>query len=369
MNIPENSDVELFVSYQASDDQKVSWYCNNKPLEPSDDCIIQTESDHSRIKIKSADKKKVGKFEVVIQSNNLITKSASTVKIVKPSDEQEIIPPVFIRPVHSKEVTIGALELFETEVKSIPNASFQWFIGTKDVISYAKENKLKSIYVTNKDNVSCLCIENMTPDLVDIITCRAENFAGSVSCSASLVTLDKTAEIVGYAPEIIEPLQSALIMDGEPIVLTCKVKGVPWPKIDWYQDKKLLEKARDVAVARQESGLCELNIKEAFPEMSGTYECVATNVYGSCVTECIVTVEGSEVVPAYDCMLYFKHKCMKKTSRMPNILAIIAPVFVSQTDISHTKHMPCICVECILRDIKTLLQLYMMFYVYHVKLL
>ncbi|KOB68689.1 Kettin protein, partial [Operophtera brumata] len=87
-------------------------------------------------------------------------------------------------------------------------------------------------------------------------------------------------------------------MDGEPIELACVIAGQPWPRVDWYQGDRLIQKARDVAMARQQSGLCEICIREAFPEMSGTYKCVATNEFGSCTTESIVDVEAYEYVPS-----------------------------------------------------------------------
>ncbi|XP_026742306.1 titin-like isoform X13 [Trichoplusia ni] len=87
-------------------------------------------------------------------------------------------------------------------------------------------------------------------------------------------------------------------MDGEPIKISCIIEGQPWPHIDWYHDGESVQRARDITVARQESGLCELCIKEAFPEMSGTYSCVATNEYGSCNCECTVYIEAYEYVPS-----------------------------------------------------------------------
>lgn len=295
-NVSENMSFEMVVEYENKDDNIVKWYRNNQLLEPNDDCDIVNENGKSRIKIHNADKKKAGKYEVVIERNNIITKSASSVKLVK-TNESEIVPPIFIRPLRPKEVCLGDIVLLETEVISSPCASFQWFIDTKEVVSYAKEKKLNNIYVTNRDNISCLCIENITKDLVGVMTCRAENFAGSVSCSASLVLIPMEKEIMGEAPSFIKLLDSTTVMDGEPIALTCKVMGQPWPKIDWYHDGKSIEKARDIIVARQASGLCELCIKEAFPEMAGTYCCKATNEFGSCSSECILNVEGSKEVP------------------------------------------------------------------------
>lgn len=301
MNILENSDFELNVTFEAENDSQIAWYCNNLPLEPKEDCIINIERGKSVIKILYVDKKKIGKYEVVIQSKDKITKSSSSVKLRKSSEEDEIKPPVFVRLLKPKQIYEGQILLVEAEVNSTPCASFQWFVDTREMTSYAKENKLTNIYVTTRGNVSCLCIEDVTKIYEGVVTCRAENFAGSVACSASLQILEKERyhEPKGLAPFVNVPLQQTLVMDGEPVLLSCEIVGQPWPIIVWYHNKHPIKRARDVILARQESGLCELYVKEAFPEMEGKYKCVATNEFGSCSTQCAVTVEGSIPLPAF----------------------------------------------------------------------
>lgn len=299
MNVSEKSDFELVVSFEAAGDNEVKWYRNNQLLEASDECSIQTVNGTSTIKMHSVDKKKVGKYEVVIQSNNMIVKSGSSVKLSKGSTETEekIEPPAFTRPLRPDVAVLGDVLLLQAEVASTPCASFQWFVDTKDIAAYAKANKLHNVFITNRDNVSCLCVENVSADFGGIITCRAENFAGSVSSSA-LVEINEKAKrsTSGQAPVFIQPLKDTTVMDGEPIVLTCTVQGIPWPKVDWCQKGKPIQRAKDVTIARQESGLCELCLKEAFPEMAGSYNCIATNEFGSASCECMVVVEGSQLV-------------------------------------------------------------------------
>lgn len=290
----ENSTLQLKVVYEPAD-SNVKWYRNNQPLQQSDDCVIHTENGISTIRVPDIDKKRVGKYEVIVEKNNVIVKSASSIKLLKSVNEDEISPPVFVKPIRPQKVNLGEIVLLEAEVMSSPTASFQWFIDTREVTTYAKQNKLTNIYVTNRDNVSCLCIENISKDFLGAITCRAENFAGSVSCSASLLE-QPDKEFNGEAPVVITPLESIIVMDGEPIKLSCKISGQPWPTIDWYHNDEPVQRARDITVARQESGLCELCIKEAFPEMSGLYRCIATNDFGSCNSECTVHIEGSHVI-------------------------------------------------------------------------
>lgn len=287
----ENSDIDLSVEFEASNDYKLQWFRNNQPLISDENCEIITEDGQSTIHLKNVDKTKTGKYEVVLESCNNIIKSASTVKLTKSFQEDQILPPTFIQPLKPTNVHKGSVVLMDVIVKSQPAASFQWFIGTKDVSSIARESKLENIYITTRDNVSSICIDNINNKYEGIVTCRAENFGGSVACSANLNIIEEE-NVLGYAPEFVVPLRNTVVMDGEEIILNCIATGRPTPRINWNHDKMLLKKVRDIQFARQATGLCELKIKEAFPEMSGVYECTATNEFGSCVCDCTVTVEG-----------------------------------------------------------------------------
>lgn len=334
MTVYENDDFELEVRFYPEEIDKVMWFCNNQPLEGVDSYHIVTTNGKSTLKVPKTQKKRIGKYEVVVEKNNIVSKSASTVKLIKVTDDDIVKPPVFIKSLEPKEVCYGDIVLLETEVVSNPCASFQWFIGNKDVITYTKQSKIHNIYITNKDNISCLCIENINKEQVEVITCRAENFGGSVSCSASIVLKNDIKEVTGIAPEFVVPLKSATVMDGDQILLNCTVVGEPWPKIYWYHDKKLIEWARDISVGRQESGLCEIRIKEAFPEMSGTYSCVATNEYGSSRSECIVTVEGRS-----------SYSDLKACVILINIIKLHGECQSCTDILLHSSHMylPCIC--------------------------
>lgn len=314
--IPENYELELNVEFEANEDCRIQWYRNNQILDSNEDCAIVIEKDRSVIKIKDVNKKKIGKYEVVIESANKIVKSASTVKLLKNTDDDYVQPPKFVKTIKPISVNMNDIVVIDATVDSNPPASFQWFIGTKEVTLLAKEQKLDNIYVRTCDNSSSLCIENINNDFKGIITCRAENFGGSVSCSASLEINEVEIDSDGFPPAIVVPLESTIVMDGDSIILNCVVTGVPIPKINWYHNKTQLKKARDIQFARQGSGICELKIKEAFPEMSGVYSCTAINKYGRCTSECVVTVEGRIINKSLIiCMIKITQICMIVSSK------------------------------------------------------
>lgn len=343
MSVLENNRIELSVMYEPKEDSKVTWYRNNQPLQPNEEYQMFFHDGISSIIVQNANKTNVGRYEVVVENNNVVAKSASSIKLLKSVEESEIMPPVFIRPIRPTRVRLGDIVMLEAEVVSVPCASMQWFIGTTELATHAKQNKLQNICVTNKENVSCLCIENITKEYLGVVTCRAENVAGSVSCSASLLGTEERPRSLVEAPNVLEPLSPTVVMDGEPVVLSCVISGWPVPKVDWYHNERLIQKARDITVARLESGLSEICIREAFPEMSGVYRCVATNELGSCATECVVEVEGSKL-HYYSC---FKLFCMQLEFAWMTRTALLWKLHVIKFFLFHNSDemliLPCIC--------------------------
>lgn len=126
-------------------------------------------------------------------------------------------------------------------------------------------------------------------------TCRAENVAGSVTSTATVNILEpfdteETTELI--SPRFIEKVESVRLMDGEKLVLTAKVHGVPIPKVEWHHNGDNIEESKDIFTQQDNSGQCVLTIKEVFPEDAGEYVCVAKNKIGEALSRCIVTVDG-----------------------------------------------------------------------------
>jgi hypothetical protein len=103
----------------------------------------------------------------------------------------------------------------------------------------------------------------------------------------------ETDEIVEFiSPRFSEKAESARLMDGEKLVLTAKVLGVPIPKVEWQHNGDTVEESKDIFTQQDNSGQCTLTIKEVFPEDAGEYVCIAKNKIGEAVSKCNVTVDG-----------------------------------------------------------------------------
>ncbi|KPP69107.1 myopalladin-like, partial [Scleropages formosus] len=82
------------------------------------------------------------------------------------------------------------------------------------------------------------------------------------------------------APVFTKNLQDLIAFEGQLVVLECRVKGVPSPRVEWYREGTMIEDSPDFRIL-QKKEICTLVIAEVFPEDSGTFTCTAKNKYGT----------------------------------------------------------------------------------------
>lgn len=93
------------------------------------------------------------------------------------------------------------------------------------IIAFSKQSS-PELRVVSADNRSILITREVLPEHAGIYTCRAENVAGSVTCTATLNVMPDTewenvAELV--SPTFVQKLANVRVMDGEEVHFTCQV--------------------------------------------------------------------------------------------------------------------------------------------------
>ncbi|KAG2463356.1 MYPN protein, partial [Polypterus senegalus] len=88
-------------------------------------------------------------------------------------------------------------------------------------------------------------------------------------------------------------LQDLTAYEGQLVVLECRVKGAPSPKVEWYREGTLIEDSPDFRIL-QKKEICTLVIAEVFPEDSGTFTCTASNKYGTVSSIASLNVKGNQ---------------------------------------------------------------------------
>ncbi|XP_052656199.1 myopalladin [Harpia harpyja] len=83
------------------------------------------------------------------------------------------------------------------------------------------------------------------------------------------------------APIFDKRLKHFRVMEGSPITFTCKIVGIPIPKVYWFKDgKQISKKNTHFKMNREEDGTCSLHIEASTNDDDGNYTIMAANPQG-----------------------------------------------------------------------------------------
>ncbi|KAF4800356.1 myopalladin [Turdus rufiventris] len=102
------------------------------------------------------------------------------------------------------------------------------------------------------------------------------------------------------APIFDKRLKHFRVMEGSPITFTCKIVGIPVPKVYWFKDgKQISKKNTHFKMNREEDGTCSLHIEAATNDDDGNYTIMAANpqVSGLPTPDLTWLLNGKPVLP------------------------------------------------------------------------
>uniref|UniRef100_A0A8D0GAM8 Myopalladin n=1 Tax=Sphenodon punctatus TaxID=8508 RepID=A0A8D0GAM8_SPHPU len=83
------------------------------------------------------------------------------------------------------------------------------------------------------------------------------------------------------APIFDKRLKNFRVMEGTPVTFTCKMVGIPVPKIYWFKDGKQISKKNEhYKMKREGDGTCSLHIETTTNDDDGNYTMMAANPQG-----------------------------------------------------------------------------------------
>ncbi|XP_043375259.1 myopalladin [Dermochelys coriacea] len=83
------------------------------------------------------------------------------------------------------------------------------------------------------------------------------------------------------APIFDKRLKHFRVMEGSPITFTCKIVGIPIPKVYWFKDGKQISKKNEhCKMKREGDGTCSLHIEATTNDDDGNYTIMAANPQG-----------------------------------------------------------------------------------------
>ncbi|XP_034642446.1 myosin light chain kinase, smooth muscle [Trachemys scripta elegans] len=128
---------------------------------------------------------------------------------------------------------------------------------------------------------------------------------------------EKKVDSKGMAPSFTEKLQDTHVVDGEKLVLQCRISSDPPAAVTWTLDGKAIKSSKFIVLS-QEGSLCSLTIGKAFPEDVGQYKCIAENAAGRAECACKVLVDDPSPTKTPKSA---EKKTKKPKSSLPPVLA------------------------------------------------
>ncbi|XP_075389962.1 myopalladin isoform X2 [Tenrec ecaudatus] len=83
------------------------------------------------------------------------------------------------------------------------------------------------------------------------------------------------------APIFDKRLKHFRVTEGSPVTFTCKIVGIPVPKVYWFKDGKQISKRNEHCKMRRDGdGMCSLHIESSTSDDDGNYTIMAANPQG-----------------------------------------------------------------------------------------
>lgn len=288
--------ITLLVEFESHLPFETKWIWNGNEINTRGRFCITLFEKSAQLTINEIEKKDSGKYEFRIQNSKGEARSSGTITI---EDQIDVLKSKIDKPKapHFKEIIepqtvfLNEVLIIEANAESFPTASFLWFY--KDIPLKPSSD----IRIVTKNNRSVIFIEKAKAEHAGTYTCRAENVAGSVTCTARVDLIEtKRNAVEGFIPpSFILPLSPVHVMDGQSVDLTCIVKGEPIPRIQWYHNGEPVQERKEIVLLQDSKGVCNLAISEVFPEDAGQYDCRATNILGEEKCSTSLSVEGSAI--------------------------------------------------------------------------
>uniref|UniRef100_A0A673FPZ3 Myopalladin-like n=1 Tax=Sinocyclocheilus rhinocerous TaxID=307959 RepID=A0A673FPZ3_9TELE len=273
--VPEGSKVQLDCIVRGLPAPEVRWFCEGKELENSPDIQIIANGERHSLIIAEAFEEDTGRYSC-FASNFYGTDSTSAEIYIEepptPISEVEPTPPI-------PSLTIAPPSPPSSQsVSDILLTSHQ---SNPEVQKHTKSPVL--IIPTNA------CV---------FLTFHVFFFQNLNGSSSYLQSFD--VRPIMAAPVFTKNLQDVLAVESQLVVLECRVKGIPSPKVDWYREGTLIEDSPDFRILQKKprsmaesEEICTLVIAEVFPEDSGTFTCTASNKYGTISSTAALRVKGN----------------------------------------------------------------------------
>ncbi|TRY65650.1 hypothetical protein DNTS_009880 [Danionella cerebrum] len=326
--VQEGSKVQLDCIVRGTPAPEVRWFCEGKELENSPDVQILSSGEHHSLIIAEAFEEDTGRYSCF--ASNLYGSDSTSAEIYiegassSDSDVEQNFQAQFHKRSLQPKPTVNQTssedskspETSPCSEPSAPSLALAEHV-IKPITEYQQEPEnsqtlnpeIPQIKITEplepEPEETTLLSEgedgappsgqSFSEELLTSQQGLSETFNGSSSSCVQSLDMRPMME----APVFTKRLQDVLALESQLVVLECRVKGIPSPKVDWYREGMLIEDSPDFRILQKKprsmaesEEICTLVIAEVFPEDSGTFNCTASNRYGTVSSTAVLTVKG-----------------------------------------------------------------------------
>ncbi|XP_028331194.1 myosin-binding protein C, fast-type-like isoform X2 [Gouania willdenowi] len=281
--------INLTIPFQGKPRPIATWFKDGQPIDPKMVNIRNSNVD-SILFIRSAEREHSGKYELLLQIENMEDRATIEIRIVeKPG------PPLKVRV---------------TDVWSF-NAALEWDPpkdnGNCDITGYTIQKsdlKTKEWFTVYEHNRRTNCTAS---DLIMGNEYRfrvySENLCGlseEPGLSKNTAVIAKTGLQVkqnsykemdlSCVPKFTQPLVDRTVVAGYSTAISCAVRGFPKPKIVWMKNKMIIGEDPKFLMQNNQ-GVLTLKIRKPSTFDGGKYTCLAVNELGRDEVECKLDVK------------------------------------------------------------------------------
>uniref|UniRef100_A0A182K1R7 Ig-like domain-containing protein n=1 Tax=Anopheles christyi TaxID=43041 RepID=A0A182K1R7_9DIPT len=206
-----------------------------------------------------------------------------TVKVSKP----KVQPPNIVEKLQPQICEPDKPVQLRCRIEGVPFPTVQWYFN--DTVLFANSEYIMNVV----EDVATLEIATVQPYHVGIYTCEAKNVAGVAISKANIVVQEKPEH--GEAPRFIVPLKIELNEQKTVATVTCKVAGIPIPKVRWLRDEVEIieEEEEDIETYYEErTGHVRLTVKHPKQNVPVVFTVVAENKFGKAVGRANVYIQA-----------------------------------------------------------------------------
>ncbi|XP_061565082.1 myosin binding protein Cb isoform X4 [Cololabis saira] len=280
--------INLTIPFQGKPRPVATWYKDGEPIDPKMVNVRNSNVD-SILFIRSAEREHSGKYELVVQIENMEDRAAINISVIeKPG------PPLNVKV---------------TDVWGF-NAALEWEPpkddGNSEITGYCIQKadlKTKEWFTVYDHNRRTNCtVSDLVMGNEYMFRVYSENLCGlseEPRHSKNTATIVKEEldskrnpfkeQDMTCAPKFTQPLIDRSVVAGYSTAISCAVRGYPKPKIVWMKNKMILG-ADPKFLMQNNQGVLTLNIRKPSTFDGGKYSCMAVNDLGKDEVECKLEV-------------------------------------------------------------------------------